>query len=271
MKITINGKICDCEKGEYILPVARRNQIEIPTLCHHEGFQGQAACRLCIVEVVENGKSRIVVSCVFPVERECDVFTDSEKVHRQRGMILRLLQKRAPDSGEIRAFCEKYDAPAVDRFIEVERSTADNLSESDSQKTKERKITQSMQTKCILCGLCVKACGELSVVAISTVNRGVIKEIATPYHEPSSVCIGCGSCAYVCPTNAIDITDTNTTRTIWGKTFQLVHCEHCGKVIGTEEEISFAAEKSGHDPDTLCDECRKKQIAESFRHTYGRE
>ena len=270
MKITINGKICDCEKGEYILPVAQRNQIEIPTLCHHEGFQGQAACRLCIVEVVENGKSRIVVSCVFPVERECEVFTDSEKVHRQRGMILTLLQKRAPDSEEIRKLCEKYDAPAVDRFIEAERISADSFSESDSQQTSKGVTSQGIHTKCVLCGLCVNACAELSVGAISPVNRGVLKEIATPYHEPSSVCVGCGSCAYVCPTNAIDITETDTTRTIWGRTFRLVRCERCGKVIGTEEEIAFAVEKSVHGPDTLCEECRKKQIAETFRQTYGR-
>ena len=271
MKITINGKICDCEKGEYILPVARRNQIEIPTLCHHEGFQGQAACRLCIVEVVENGRSRIVVSCVFPVERECEVFTDSEKVHRQRGMILTLLRKRAPDSEEIRKLCEKYDAPAVDRFIEAESVSANGLSKSVSQRTSESRKARGLQTKCILCGLCVKACGELSVGAISTVNRGVLKEIATPYHEPSSVCVGCGSCAYVCPTKAIEITETERTRTIWGKTFRLVHCERCGKVIGTEEELAFAAERSGHNPDTFCEECRKKQIAEAFRRTYGRE
>lgn len=271
MKITINGKSCDCEKGEYILSVARRNQIEIPTLCHHEGFQGQAACRLCIVEIVENGKSRIVVSCVFPVERECDVFTDSEKVRRQRGMILRLLQKRAPESEEIQALCEKYDAPEVDRFIEEKTVPADRLSESDSQQASENGKALGIHTKCVLCGLCVKACAELSVGAISTVNRGVLKEISTPYHEPSSICIGCGSCAYVCPTNAIDMTETDKTRTIWGKTFRLVHCERCGKLIGTEEEIGFAAEKSGQDRDILCEECRKKQIAAAFRHTYGRE
>ena len=41
MNITINGKICACEKGEFLLAVARRNGILIPTLCHHPALAGQ--------------------------------------------------------------------------------------------------------------------------------------------------------------------------------------------------------------------------------------
>ena len=108
MTITINGIPCECEKGEFILQIARRNGIEIPTLCHHDAIAGQGCCRLCIVELVARGRSQIVVSCVYPVDRECEVFTDSDKVRRQRGVILRLLEKRAPDSPEIKALCEKY-------------------------------------------------------------------------------------------------------------------------------------------------------------------
>lgn len=245
MTITINGTPCACEKGEFLLQVARRNGFEIPTLCHHEAIAGQGCCRLCIVEVMERGRGRIVVSCVFPVERECEVFTDSERVRRERGMILRLLEKRAPESPEIRALCEKYAAPEIERFVRADGG------------------------KCVLCGLCAKACGELSVGAISTAGRGVAKEIATPYHEPSSVCLGCGSCASVCPTGAIEVTETADARTIWGKTFRLVRCERCGQVIGTQEELDYAAKRSGQEPDTLCRTCRQARMAEVFSRTFG--
>ena len=245
MTITINGVPCQCEKGELLLQVARRNGFPIPTLCHHDAIAGQGCCRLCIVEVEERGRRRIVVSCLFPVEHECAVYTDSEKVRRQRGMILRLLERRAPESPEIQALCREYGAPEIQRFVKVDGS------------------------KCVLCGLCVKACGELGVGAISTVNRGVTKEIATPYHEPSSVCIGCGSCASVCPTGAIEVTETADTRTIWGKTFQLVRCEHCGAVIGTAEELAYAAKRSGQERDNLCRTCRQARMADTLAHTFG--
>ena len=245
MIITINGKPCTCEKGEYLLHIARRNGIEIPTLCNHDSFPGQGSCRLCIVEVSERGRKKVVVSCIYPVSQECEVFTDSERIIRDRRLILELLRKRAPDSPEIQALCERYGAPDIKRFV----------SEPGS--------------RCVMCALCVKACSELSVGAISTVNRGVTKEIATPYHEESSVCVGCGSCAYVCPTGAIEVSKTADTRTIWGKTFPLVRCEDCGRVIGTREELALAAEKAGTEPDTLCADCRKKRMANVFCQTYG--
>ena len=247
MMITINGHECECEKGEFLLQVAKRNGIEIPTLCHHEAIEGQGCCRLCIVEVIERGRGKIVVSCVYPIEHECEVLTDSEKVVRQRRMILNLLRARAPESFEIEELCEKYGAEKIDRFVRINES------------------------KCVLCGLCVKACNELSVGAISTAMRGIDKEVMPPYREPSEVCVGCGSCAAICPTNVIEITETDTTRTIWGRTFDLVHCSRCGRVIGTPEEIAYAAEKSGEETATLCPECRKHELSVTMAQVYGRE
>ncbi len=246
MIITINGKPCECEKGEFLLQIARRNGIEIPTLCHHDAVAGQGSCRVCIAEVFERGRGKIVVSCVYPVEHECEVFTDNEKVRRQRGMILSLLRSRAPESPEIAALCEKYNAPKIERFVKVDGS------------------------KCVLCGLCAKACAELSVGAISTVNRGVTKEVATPYYEPSDACVGCGSCAAICPTNAIDIVENDETRTIWSKTFQLVHCAKCGKVLGTAEERRLSSARAGVPESDLCDDCKKRLIADVLVTTYGR-
>jgi NADH dehydrogenase/NADH:ubiquinone oxidoreductase subunit G len=244
MKIIIDGKSCECEKGEFIREVARRNGITIPGLCHHAGLPGQGCCRVCVVEVFEHGHGKIVVSCVYPIAGECEVFTKSELVRGQRGMTLALLAKRAPASAEIAALAKAYDAPDLHRL-------------------------QAGEGKCIMCGLCARACKELGAGAISTVNRGIEKEIATPYHEPNPACLGCGSCAAVCPTKAIDITETAAHRSIWDNEFKLKYCTRCGALLGTAEEIAFAEQKAGLESHDLCEICRKKKIALELAGVYG--
>ncbi|MBR0374057.1 MAG: (2Fe-2S)-binding protein [Mogibacterium sp.] len=248
MIIKINGKECACEKGEYLLTIARRNGITIPTLCQHDAIEeGMGACRLCIAEITDRGRKSVVVSCLYPVTSEIEVETNSERIQRERRMILTLLAKRAPESPEIRQMCKYYKAPDIERFVKIDGE------------------------KCVMCGLCAKVCGALSVGAISTVNRGITKAISTPYGDPDSVCIGCGACAKVCPTKAIELKDDFKTRTIWGKTFDLVHCTRCGAVIGTEEQIKKAANRSGNEFDGLCDECRKERMARVMADTFGYE
>ena len=39
--------------------------------------------------------------------------------------------------------------------------------------------------------------------AISTVGRGVHKNVGAPYLVPSDTCVACGSCVTVCPTGAM--------------------------------------------------------------------
>ena len=246
MIIRIDGKECSCEKGEFLLNIARRNGITIPTLCQHASIEdGMGACRLCIVEITDRGRKSVVVSCVYPVNSEIEVETNSERIQRERRMILTLLAKRAPESPEIQRMCKYYKAPDIERFVKVDNE------------------------KCVMCGLCAKVCGELSVGAISTVNRGITKAISTPYGDPSSVCIGCGACAEVCPTNAIEIAEDDDSRTIWGKTFEIVHCTRCGAPIGTKEQIEEAAKRSGNESDGLCDECRKERMARVMADTFG--
>ena len=57
---------------------------------------------------------------------------------------------------------------------------------------------------CILCGLCYRVCEELvGVSAINAQNRGVSRDVDTPYGQLSEDCIACGACALVCPTRSI--------------------------------------------------------------------
>ena len=247
MTINIDNKPCTCEKGEYLLDIAARNGITIPTLCHHDGLSGQACCRVCIVEVEADGRRSMVTACVYPVERECSVFTENDNVKRQRRAVLGLLRARAPQSDEVARLCEEYSVPEYDRFEKNEDG------------------------KCILCALCVEACRSLGTGAIGTAGRGVGKEVTTPYDEPSLACVGCASCANVCPTGCIEVSETDNQRTIWNKTFPLIACKNCGAVMGTSMELWRAAMSAGaEEASELCELCRKKAITDVMAATYGK-
>ncbi|MBQ9042443.1 MAG: (2Fe-2S)-binding protein [Eggerthellaceae bacterium] len=244
LTITIDGKECTCEKGEYIYDVARRNNIPIPVLCRSDAFADhRACCRICIVEVEERGRRKVVTSCVYPVSQECAVYTKSEKILEERAVIFALLAHRAPDAKRIADMNAAMGSDGFDRLVTIDNE------------------------KCILCGLCVQACDSLGTGAISTVLRGTEKKVDTPYALPSEFCVGCLSCANVCPTGAIEYSQTDTTRTIWNREFNLAFCEKCGNLMGTPESIQHAVGAQGEAP-RVCDECRKKELANEMMQTY---
>jgi NADH dehydrogenase/NADH:ubiquinone oxidoreductase subunit G len=222
MNIIIDGKSCEAESGQFLKEIARQNGIEIPSLCHHSALSGQACCRLCIVEVEgSNGKHTVVVSCVYPVKESVTVYTKSEKIIRLRRNILALLKERSPEvEGRLADYCREYDVSGYGLLFNVKKDE-----------------------KCVLCGLCVKACNELGNSAIQTVMRGIQKLVSTPFNEPSSRCIGCAACVRVCPTNAIEYSNDGDKRTIWGKTFTLVRCAACNESYDTEDELKWLREK----------------------------
>ena len=176
--LKIDGKEVRAKEGMTLLEAAQKVGIRIPTLCHHEKLEPYGGCRLCSVEVESRGSTKLVVACVYPVEKNLVVRTRSEKVDRIRKMILQLLLAHAPDAFDLQDLAQEYGADK-DRF-EKEASF------------------------CIHCGLCVRYCAEVKKKnAVGFVDRGIWKEISFVPEVASKECWNCKECFPLCPTEAL--------------------------------------------------------------------
>ena len=102
--------------------------------------------------------------------------------------------------------------------------------------------------------------------AIALVDRGAEREVAPPAHGEPPDCIGCLACAHICPTQHITFSEDASTRTIWGKSFELLKCTECGKAHVTRDEAAYFSKKQGVSLEyfAVCDRCKRDHYAKKF-------
>ena len=180
INLTINGKNYEVEKGKTILEVARENDIYIPTLCHHEDVSPYGACRLCLVETKNNGRSSIVTSCNTQATEGMVVETDTPDVVQTRKVMANFILSRCPE------------VPAIQRMaahLGVEKPSFAAVDPS---------------ADCILCGLCVRACDEIAEHhVIGFKGRAPDRVVTTAFDTHEAICDTCNQCVTYCPTGAI--------------------------------------------------------------------
>ena len=231
--------------GASVLDAARRAGRDIPALCHHEAVPAIASCRLCLMEVRRPGRDwvQLTTSCDYPVSAGLVVTTDSERIRKHRRMNLELLLRRAPDAPVLRQLARQLEMMEP-RFAPV---------------------TDAPLPGCILCELCIRVCSALGYDALSAIGRGEHKTVGPPFGQTEALdCVGCGSCREACPTECIPMEDSATTRTIWGRTFELLTCERCGRPITTKAHaaaMAVGADLPVKSAD-LCDVCKARVTSE---------
>ncbi|OGD14616.1 MAG: hypothetical protein A2W20_03590 [Candidatus Aminicenantes bacterium RBG_16_66_30] len=170
----MNGLEVKAEEGWSLLETAKFYGLAIPTLCHHEGLTEFGGCRLCVVEIGEGLRSKLVSACTYPAEEGLVVRTDTTRVWAARRMMIELMLAMAPGSKVLQDLASKFNVTRV-RF-------------------------KLRHGECVLCGLCTRICAEqMDAAAIGFQQRGHKRKISTPFDARSEVCRLCGACMYICP------------------------------------------------------------------------
>lgn len=201
LTITIDGKTLPASHGETILEVALRNSIFIPHLCFMDGdgdpFGG---CRLCFVEMEDSG--RLVTSCTCKVKEGMRLRTDTERVRSLQRMGFRLLMSRH------RVECHTCFANGRCKLQELARMLRVGLKE---RRLRNLSMGPSLdltlkgvaydQSKCILCGRCVRWARGNGTGVFQFAGRGLRTKVAIfPWKGDPGLMDRCWE---ICPVGAL--------------------------------------------------------------------
>jgi formate dehydrogenase major subunit len=89
VNVILNGKIVPGIKGETILQLAKRNGIEIPTLCNDPRLDPYTSCYVCVVEV--EGLRGLQPSCSTKISEGMRIETHNDKIAASRKTALELI------------------------------------------------------------------------------------------------------------------------------------------------------------------------------------
>ncbi|KPJ79054.1 MAG: 2Fe-2S ferredoxin [Deltaproteobacteria bacterium SG8_13] len=237
IQIRIDGRGYEAEEGKTVLEVLRDNRIHIPTLCYHPVLRPSGSCKLCAVEVSDRvaDKKIALLSCILKVREGLDITTGGQLVQRARVRAFRDLLRMAPQARSIIDLAKAFDVdpgPPPDG--------------------------------CIRCRLCIRVCKEIVGPGALKMEKRDGQKFVVPIEGH---CIGCGTCANICPTKVIVVEDRDNVRkiTIRGEVIgrhPLERCEGCGRYFATPRFLDHIHHRTALHADTkihhnYCPTCAK--------------
>ncbi len=231
--VEINGIKCKAKEGEFLLNIARREDIFIPAICYQTQCSPSLACRLCIVEADE----KRVYACNAKAKDGMVVKTNSDEIAVERKNIMQVYDVNHPlqcgvcdQSGD----CELQNYTLYMNVDKQDHAIADTF-----RPIRDWGLMKYDAGLCIVCEKCVTVCKDMIGDAVlKTVPRGgdslpkeykesmpkdayamwnkLQKSIIGTVNEDNSLeCQDCGECIAVCPVGALVSTDFQYTANSW--------------------------------------------------------
>ncbi len=203
--IVVDDVTIETTQGANVLEVALEAGVCIPNLCHLPEVTPSGACRVCLVEVERNGRTKMTAACALEAKDGMVVRAHTENVERARRNIVELLLAEAPESAVLQTLAERLCVEEV-HYPERERD-------------------------CILCGRCVATCAEIAKEgALGMIGRGANRHTGLPFYK-EEYCSQCNECHDRCP---MEISPSGRSGD---------KCGVCGSELSVNEEIPEICEE----------------------------
>lgn len=231
--VNINGVECRAKEGEFILNIARANDIFIPALCYLTNCSPTLACRLCLVEV--DGKR--AYACNAKAKDGMNVITHNEEIEKERRAIMEIYDVNHPLECGV---CDQSGECELQNYtLEIGVDSQSYCIKDTHRPARDWGRIHYDPSLCIVCERCVTVCKDMIGESIlKTVPRGgdaLDKEwkettpkdayamwnklqksiIGTVSGEDSLDCTLCGECTAVCPVGALVGTNFQYTSNAW--------------------------------------------------------
>lgn len=241
INLTIDGIAVKAQEGDNLVQAAKRAGITIPTLCYLKELEVVSACRMCLVKI--EGWNKLATACSVPAQEGMVVETETEEIVAYRKDLLRLYLDNHPNDCltcqkagecELQNLAYRYDVKFRDHDGERRGKSTAEFSDTSSP------YILRDESKCILCGRCVRSCGQVKTRAVLTfAERGFRSKIAADCDQSleESTCVSCNRCVSVCPVGALLDRRAQGKFRKWASTSKKVKCKRCD--YGCNMEIIY--------------------------------
>lgn len=250
--IVIDGSEYAFAPGETVLQVAKKNGVEIPTLCNLKRATPNARCGMCVSEL--EGGDELIRTCVTQATTGMVVKTSTPTVMAERRKSLQHLlsmgyhnclvqetnidswtdfQLKAMAPKEHEDICPAYGTCELQDMAIQYQVKGTNSTPADTSYPIENANPFIVRdfSRCILCGKCVKACNEVQVNdVIDFGNESTEAKIVTKDDQTlkESDCVFCGECIQACPVGALVEKEEQFKVKDWDTKQVPTTCTYCG-------------------------------------------
>jgi len=217
INLTIDGKACQANEGEFILNIARANDIFVPAICYLTRCSPTLACRLCLVEA--DGKQ--VYACNAKAKDGMDITTNTPNIAKERRAIMEVYDVNHPLQCGV---CDQSGECELQNYTLYMNVDSQSYTVRDVHRpTSHWGVMNYDPGLCIVCEKCVTVCKDMiGSNALSTVKRGadalektfktsMPKDAYAMWNKLNKSLIGfnadqctdCGECISVCPVGAL--------------------------------------------------------------------